>query len=204
MAVAVRFIGSPPRPRQAYSQGGPPWVEAIDSHQTPPIDLLRNASGHVCRGLSCSAGGYDAAHWPSLYGSLRRCLHSGDPLNGSRVERSTRLLSRTAEFAGVIGPSRAWAVSDSVIDTSGREHYLVPLPGLSSTSYLHHPVWPIHRHLCMIPSAFPIAVSVTQCSDKCSCSRTKDLILAPHCLDPFITEFFQKTQSRPHTELGII
>ena len=36
----------------------------------------------------------------------------------------------------------------------------------------------------MIHSTSPVAVSFTQCSDKCSCSRTKELILAPHCLDP--------------------
>ena len=36
----------------------------------------------------------------------------------------------------------------------------------------------------MIPSTSPVAVSFTQCSDNCSCSRTKELILAPHCLDP--------------------
>ena len=49
----------------------------------------------------------------------------------------------------------------------------------------------------MIPSTSLVIVSFTQCSDKRSCSRTKELILAPHCLDPFTAELIQRTQSRP-------
>ena len=39
-------------------------------------------------------------------------------------------LPATPKVRGVIVPARARAVSDSVIDISGREQYLVPLPGL--------------------------------------------------------------------------